>query len=144
MQTFAVGGCHPREKNVGCLTVWTDEWCFIYSPQSGLDGSELYHRPSDSAQTQNVIAQHRAVAEEHFRMLCSWLDDFKLSPARRRQLLHADGFGWRDRLRQRLWLWRNQRSYRRQFREYARGNPGMGATAGSIFLGARDGEADAG
>jgi hypothetical protein len=118
-QKFAVGGCHPRKKNVSCLTVWTDEWCFIYSPQNGLDGSELYHRSTDPNQTSNALASHRSVAEDHFTMLCSWLDSFGLSPARRRQLLHADGFGWLERMQQRLWHWRNRRSYRKQFRHYA-------------------------
>jgi arylsulfatase A-like enzyme len=119
-QKFAVGGCHPRKKNVGCLTVWTDDWCFIYSPQDGLDGSELYQRASDPGQTANVLASHRSVAEDHFRMLCSWLDDLKISPSRRRQLLHAKGFNWLDDIRQRLWLRRNRRSYEKQFRDYGR------------------------
>ena len=117
---FAVGGCHPRREHPSCLTVWTEEWCFIYSPQDGLDGSELYHRPSDPAQEANVIAAHRDVAADHFRLLESWLEGFSLSPARRRQLLHADGFSRLDGLKQRLHLWRKRRDYRRQFRHYAR------------------------
>ena len=125
-QQFAVGGCHPRKHNVSCLTVWTDEWCFIYSPHGGLDRSELYHRRLDPAQTDNVIASHRSVADEHFQMLCSWLDGLKISPLRRRQLLEAKEGGWLNALQQLLWRRRCQRSYRKHFGDYSRA-PSAGA-----------------
>jgi len=118
-QRFAVGGCHPHKGKVSCLTVWTNEWCFIYSPFEGLDGSELYHRPTDPAQANNVIADHRAVAERHFEKLCSWLDKLEVTAARRKQLLHAASFGQINRIKHRLWLSRNRRHYRKHYRDYA-------------------------
>jgi arylsulfatase A-like enzyme len=119
-QRFAVGGCHPRKGHVGCLTVCTDEWGLIYSPLEGLNGSELYHRPSDPTQTRNVIADHRPVAEQHHEMLLSWLDELQVPPGKRRQLLHATGFGWMEPLRQRLRRWRNRRTYLKKYRGYSR------------------------
>jgi arylsulfatase A-like enzyme len=118
-QPFAVSGCHPRKGKVGCLTVWTHEWCFIYSPIEGLSGSELYHRPEDPVQTKNVIADHHRVAEEHFRMLCEWLDELDVPAARREQLLHAAPFGWLERLRHHAWMLRNRWFYLKHYRHYA-------------------------
>src|SRR6185369_3450609 len=114
-QKFAVGGIHPRKGNVGCLSIWTDEWCLIYSPIKGLDGSELY-RQDDPGQTRNVIAEHRAVAEEHLQLLRSWLKELGVTPARQEQLIHGAAFGWMDRLKHRFWMWRNRQSYRRNYR----------------------------
>jgi arylsulfatase A-like enzyme len=118
-QPFAVGGCHPRKGKVGCLTVWTDEWCLVYSPIEGLAGSELYDRRDDPMQTRNVIAGHRAVAEEHFRLLGEWLEELGVSAARREQLLHAAPFGWFARMRHRAWMLRNRWFYRKHYRHYA-------------------------
>jgi arylsulfatase A-like enzyme len=118
-QKFAVGGCHPRKGKVSCLTVWTDEWCFIYSPIQGLEGSELYHRPTDPAQTKDVIAQNRAVAETHFKLLGEWLDELGVSAARRKQMLHGAPFGRLQQLKHRLWMWRNRRYYQEHHRQYA-------------------------
>ena len=118
-QRVAVGGCHPHKGKVSCLTVWTDEWCFIYSPVDGLKGSELYHRPSDAKQTKNVIAGHHAVAEQHLQMLCGWLEELKVPPARQRQLLHAAPFGWLDRLRHKFWMLANRAAYQRRYRRWA-------------------------
>ncbi len=119
-QRYAVGGCHPRKGKVSCLTVWTDEWCFIYSPFEGLAGSELYHRPDDPTQKENVIAAHRRVAEEHFQLLRGWLEELRVPAARRQQLLHAAPFGWFARLEHRMWMFGNRLAYRRNCREYAR------------------------
>jgi arylsulfatase A-like enzyme len=118
-QKFAVGGIHPRKGNVGCLTVWTDQWCLIYSPIKGLDGSELYHTPSDPGQVKNVIAENRPVAEEHLALLRSWLNDLGVTRARQEQLLHAAQFGWMDRMKHRFWMWRNQRLYQKNYGSYA-------------------------
>ena len=84
----------------------------------GREGSELYHRATDPTQTQNVLAAHRAVAEEHFEMLRAWLDQLAVPPARQRQLLHAEKFGWFDRAKHRLWLSRNRRHYRKHYGNY--------------------------
>ena len=120
-QQFAIGGCHPRKGKVSCLTVLTDEWCFIYSPFEGLAGSELYHRPSDPAQTKNVIAPNRSIAEEHFALLVSWLEELRVPAARRNQLLLAADFGWMERMKHRLWMLRNRRYYRKHYRDYVAG-----------------------
>jgi arylsulfatase A-like enzyme len=117
---FIVGGCHPRKDNVGCLTVTTAEWSFIYSPQDGLAGSELYARQTDPHQLKNVIETNRPVAERHFQMLVSWVDGFNLPASRREQLLHATGFGWFQDLKQRVRTWNDRRFYRNQYRDYTR------------------------
>jgi arylsulfatase A-like enzyme len=119
-QRFAVGGCHPRKGKVSCLTVWTDEWCFIYTPREGLAGSELYRLSSDPTQKQNVIADHEQVAREHFELLCRWLNELKVPGARQQQLLHAAPFGWVERFKHRFWMLRNRWSYRRKFSGYNR------------------------
>jgi hypothetical protein len=121
-QRFAVGGCHPHKGKVSCLTVSTDEWCLLYSPVDGLKGSELYHRPTDTGQTKNVIAGHSDVAQQLFEMLSSWLDELKVPPARRRQLLHAGRFPWLDRLKHRLWMLGNRSIYEWRYRRYSRGS----------------------
>jgi arylsulfatase A-like enzyme len=119
-QRFAVGGCHPHKGRVGCLTVWTDEWSFVYSPVKGLTGSELYHLPSDPTNTRNVITDHRAVAQELFETLSQWLDDLGVSPARKQQLLQNTPFTKWHQLQYKLELRRRRRGYRRQYRNYVR------------------------
>jgi arylsulfatase A-like enzyme len=118
-RSFAVGGCHPRGGKVSCLTVWTDEWCLVYSPIEGLEKSELYHRPTDPTQLKNVIADHRDVAQQHFDRLRQWLNDLKVPPARQRQLLHATAFNRWEILKHWLWMQRNRLHYWRHFRNYA-------------------------
>lgn len=120
-QRFAVGGAHPRKKSVGCLTVWTDEWCFVYSPGGGLAGSELYHRPTDPTQIRDVIDARRDVASELHQLLLDWLAPFKLSAPQREQLLHGTGFGWREEASRLLWRWGQRWSYHWRYRNYAKG-----------------------
>ncbi|HZF00448.1 MAG TPA: sulfatase [Methylomirabilota bacterium] len=121
-QKFAVGGCHPHKGKVSCLTVWTEEWCLIYSPIEGLRGSELYHRPTDLAQTKNVIADNPKIAEQHFELLRSWLHELEVPPARQRELLRAEKFGWFDKIKHRLWMSRNRRNYFKKYRNYCVAN----------------------
>jgi arylsulfatase A-like enzyme len=118
-QRYAVGGLHPRKGKINCLTVWSDEWSLIYSPEKELAGSELYHRRNDPSQSDNVIANHRGVAEAHFAFLCSWLEGLGVSPQRRRQLLYAGRFGWLGNLKHRFWLLRNHAAYLWRYRDYA-------------------------
>ena len=99
----------------------TDEWCLVYAPAEGLAGAELFHRPTDPSQAKDVIAQNRPVAEELFALLISWLEELKVSPARRKQMLHDADFGWVERMKHRLWLLRNRWSYQKNYRDYARG-----------------------
>jgi arylsulfatase A-like enzyme len=114
-RTCAVGGCHPRRNNVGCLTVWSDAWCLVYSPQLGLDGSELFERTTGPAHTRNVLAARRSVAEAHLGLLGAWLDELGVPPRRRRQLLEADGFSRLDGFTERLSRWRSRVAYRTRF-----------------------------
>jgi arylsulfatase A-like enzyme len=118
-QKFAVGGCHPRKNNVGCLTVWGEEWCLIYSPTAGLEGSELYHRPTDCAQSQNVIAANRSVAEHHFGLLCSWFEELGVPASRQQQLLLAAASGWREWVKERALKLRSRLAYEVKYRGYA-------------------------
>jgi hypothetical protein len=120
-QAFAVGGCHPHKGKASCLTVLTDEWCLIYSPLHGLEGSELYHRPT-GAQTKNVIAENRAMAQQLFGMLGSWLEELNVPPARRSQLLHGSRFNWFQRAKHRLWMLKNRGIYEWRYRNYTRGS----------------------
>jgi arylsulfatase A-like enzyme len=120
-QRFAVSGCHPHKGQVSCLTVLTDTWCLVYAPAKGLGGAELFHRPTDPAQTQDVAAQNRPVAEELFALLVSWLEELQVPAARRKQLLHDADFGWAERMKHRVWLLRNRWSYQRNYQDYARG-----------------------
>jgi arylsulfatase A-like enzyme len=110
---LAVAGCHPLKQHHSCLTVLTDEWCFIYSPYDGLAGSELYDRAGDPGQERNVLPAHRAVAERHFELLRAWLDELRVPRARQRQLLYNAPFSWGDEVRHRLWMWRNRRWYQK-------------------------------
>ncbi len=118
-QIFAVGGCHPHKGRVSCLSVVTDEWFLLYSPKNGLDGSELYHVPSDSTQTQNVIAQHCDIAQQLFNTLSTWLDSLDVPAARKQQLLHNAPFTPWNKLQHRASIWRKRRFYSRHFRNYS-------------------------
>lgn len=123
-QPFAVSGSYPQRGKGNRQTVWTDEWCFIYSPLDGLEGSELFQRATDPNLERNVIAQHRSVAEQHFQMFCSWLEELRVPPKCQELLLHATPLNWLDRTRHRVWMLRNWASYQKRFRKYARGqNP---------------------
>jgi arylsulfatase A-like enzyme len=116
---FAVGGCHPRGGKVSCLSVWTDEWCLVYSPITGLENSELFHRASDPTNTKNVITENRDVAARHFQLLRDWLNELGVPPARQRQLLHAQKFNRWEKLKHWLWMRRNRRHYWKNYRDYA-------------------------
>lgn len=120
-QPFAVSGCHPHKSRVSCLTVLTDEWCLVYSPTKGLNGSELFHRLTDPVQKKNVIADHPAAARELFEKLTCWLNELKVPPARQRQLLHAEKFGWLDRARHRFWMLTNRAIYKKCYLGYVGG-----------------------
>jgi arylsulfatase A-like enzyme len=117
---FAVGGCHPRGGKVSCLSVWTDEWCLVYSPIAGLENSELFHRLSDPTNVKNILAENRGVAQEHFHLLCGWLDGLGVPPARQRQLLHAEKFNRWEKFKHWLWMQRNRLSYFWNYRNYSR------------------------
>lgn len=117
---YAVGGCHPRGGKVSCLTVWTEEWCLVYSPIAGLENSELFHRATDPTNVKNVIAEHRDVAQRHFDLLRGWLNELQVPAARQRQLLHATKFNRAEKLKHWLWMQRNRAHYWWNFRGYAR------------------------
>jgi arylsulfatase A-like enzyme len=119
-QAFAVGGCAAHKGEPSCLTVVSPEWCFVYTPYEGMDGSELYHRPTDPTQTQNVIAAHPEVAREHFERLTSWMGNNRVPHERQRQLLYATPLGWRGKMKHRLWLLGNRWRYSARYRNYAR------------------------
>ena len=119
-QPFVVSGYYPHRGSVNHLTVWTDDWCFILSPSDRIAGSELYHRSTDPGLTRNVIANHRSVAEQHFEMLRSWLEQLDVPAVRRQQLLHAGPFNWVDRMWERFWRLRCRWSYQTKYRNYAR------------------------
>jgi arylsulfatase A-like enzyme len=120
-QPFAVAGCHPHGGRVSSLTVLTDEWCLVYSPKKRLDGSELYHVPSDPKQTRNVIADNRAVAAKLFAMLSDWLDTLAVPAARKQQLLYDAPFTRWNNFRHRLAIRAKRRAYLRQYKNYSRG-----------------------
>ena len=120
-QKFAVGGYHPHRGRVSCLSLWSEEWCLMYSPTHGLDGSELYHVPSDPTHRTNVIAAHRAVAAELLDTMHRWLDSLDVPPARQDQLLHNAPFGQRHQITHQIWLWQRHLQYWWNYRHYARG-----------------------
>ena len=119
-QRFAVSGSFPRRGDGNRQTVWTREWCFIYSPLDGLAGSELFHRATDPNLDRNVITRHPAVAEEHFAHLTSWLEGLHVPRLRRERLLHGKPFNWFDRTKHGVWRLRNRCSYQWNYRKYAR------------------------
>ena len=116
---------------MSCLSVWTDEWCFVYSPISGLEGSELYRRDTDPTQTNNVIAANHPVAEQHFQFLCGWLDELRVPQARKEQLLHATEFGRKEKIKHWFWMQRNRWHYWKNYRDYARQSVKGSAISGS-------------
>jgi hypothetical protein len=118
-QKFAVGGCHPHKGRIGCLSVWTDEWSLVYSPVRGLEGSELFHVPTDPRHERNVIAKNPAPAQELFRHLQQWMNQLDVSPARQKQILHNARFTKWDNFRYKWWLKQRRRSYNRNFADYA-------------------------
>lgn len=120
-QSFAVAGCHPHSGRVSSLTAQTDEWCLLYNPKKQLDGSELYHRPSDPTQTRNLIAENRAIAQQLFDKLSAWLDTLAVPPARKKQLLGNVPFTRWNNLQHRLSIWAKRRSFLRRYKNYARG-----------------------
>lgn len=119
-QKFAVGGYHPHKGRVSCVSVWTEEWALMYSPIEGLEGSELYHVPTDPMHTRNVIAGQRAAAQELLETLERWLDQLGVAPARKQQLLHNAPFTLWDKIQYKLWLRQRQRHYHEHYAEYAR------------------------
>jgi arylsulfatase A-like enzyme len=119
-QPFAVCGCHPHSGRVSSLSVLTNEWFLLYSPKKQLDGSELYHVPSDPRQTRDVIAQNRDVAQKLFEILGNWLDTLDVPAARKNQLLYNAPFTRWNNLQHRWRIWSKRRSYERQFRDYTR------------------------
>ena len=121
-QKFAVGGYHPHKGKTSCVTVWTKDWCFVYSPTKGIEGSELYDAKTDPTHTKNVISDHRDAAEQLFGALGKWMDDLGVSPARREQLLHDAPFTRSDRVKYKLWLWRKALSHWMKYRNYAVGD----------------------
>ena len=120
-QKLAVGGYHPHRGKTSCVTVWTDEWCFVYSPNKGMDGSELYDAVRDPTHTHNVIADHHDIAQRLFELLGKWMDDLGVSAARKQQLLHDAPFTLGDQVKYRLWLLRNEWLHRLKYRTYANG-----------------------
>ena len=119
-QRFVVGGLHPHPRNVACVSIWDEEWSMIYSPVKGIEGSELYHRPTDPNQTKNVIGSNRLVAEQQFRKMRSWFVSLGVSETLQRQLMHYEELGWTRKLRRRVWLLRNRAVYLWRYRNYAR------------------------
>jgi arylsulfatase A-like enzyme len=121
-QEFGIGGSHPHEGQLACLTVWTDKWCLVYNPLTGLADAELFNRQEDPEQTQNVIESQRAVAQHHYDLIVSWMEKLKIPAARQRQLLHNEDFDWTNRMKYRLWMLRNRCIYLQKFRSYAAPN----------------------
>jgi arylsulfatase A-like enzyme len=117
-QEFAVSGGHPGRKGAGCLSIWTDEWCFVYSPHGGMSHSELYYRPSDPTQIRNVIAAHPDVADAHRQLMLDWLKRFRLPATRQQRLLHDTAFRWRDDMARRIDRWRQRFLYLWRYRNY--------------------------
>ncbi|MFO1476655.1 MAG: sulfatase [Verrucomicrobiota bacterium] len=115
---FAVAGCYPRKGHESNLTLWTKDWCFVYSPHHGLPGSELYVRRQDSHDAPNVLADHPAEGRALLARLEGWLAELGVPARRQRQLLQATGHGLLDRMSQRLRAGRNAWRYYRRYRHY--------------------------
>jgi arylsulfatase A-like enzyme len=120
-QRFAVGGYHPHKGRVSCVSVWTQEWCLMYSPTDGLNGSELYHVPTDPKHTRNVISESHAAAQQLLDLLSGWLDNLGVSSARKQQLLRNAPFTFLQKIQYKLWLGRKRLNYWSYYRNYARG-----------------------
>jgi len=121
-QSFAIGGSHPHEGQLTCLTVWTDKWCLVYNPLTGLANAELYNRKEDPEQIKNVIESQPSVAQHHYDMLVTWMDKLRIPAARQRQMLHNQDFDWTNRMKHRLWMFRNRCVYLQRYRDYATAN----------------------
>lgn len=134
-QQTAVSGSFPYRGIGNRQTVWTDEWCFIYSPLDGLGGSELFHRATDPNLETNVIAEHRDVAEENFAQFCAWLDQLGVPQARRERILHGTGSNWMNRTRHRVWMLQNRLTYVRRYRTYARTTAPLQPANGAVASG---------
>ena len=120
-QRRAVGGSFPIKKNlVACLAVWTDEWCLMYDPFRGLEGSQLFHRLDDPAQQNNLLPVRPEIGQQLYEQLIDWFDDLGIPARRRRQLLSNAGFPRFPKLANTLTLWKSQLFYWRHFRHYAR------------------------
>ena len=118
-QKFAVGGYHPHKGRVSCVSVWTEEWALMYSPTDGLEGSELYHVPTNPTHTRNVIAEHGGAAKDLLHLLETWFDGLGVSPERKRQLIHNARFTLREKLRYKLWLRQRKQFYQKNYGVYA-------------------------
>ena len=115
-------GSYPIKKGlVGCLAVWTEEWCLMYTPLRGLEGSELFHLPTDPTQQHNVIVEQPQVARQLYDQLIGWLDRLGVSARRKQQLLFNEGFPHFRKLQYGLTLWNKRLSYWKHYRQYAHG-----------------------
>ena len=121
-QEFGIGGSHPHEGQLTCLTVWTDKWCLVYNPLTGLANAELFNRQEDPEQTQNVIESQRAIAQHHYDLIVTWMEKLMIPAPRQRQLLHNEDFDWANRMKYRLWMLRNRCVYLQRYRSYAGAN----------------------
>ena len=123
-RSVAVAGSYPtRPGRLASLAVWTDQWCLMYSPFAGLDGSALFQRDRDPGQTHNVVAEYRGVADNLFEQLVRWLDDLGVPRRRQQQLLRNAQFPVLYKLyynamllQKRFWHWRHYRNYRKRRR----------------------------
>lgn len=121
-QRFAVGGCHPHEEGgVGGLTVLTDEWCLIYSPLTGINGSELYNMTTDPTQTCNVIEGNNSIAKQLFEMMNDWFDQIEVSSARKHQLLYNTRFTRWHNFQYLLRKKKKRYQYTLKYRKYTQG-----------------------
>jgi arylsulfatase A-like enzyme len=117
-QNFAVGGSHPHNGALTCLTAWTDEWCLVYSPITGLEQAELYHRPTDFGHTANVIESNCEAAKHLYDLMVSWFVKLGIPEARQRQMMHNADFGWTDKLRHKIWMFGNGLKYVTRYARY--------------------------
>jgi arylsulfatase A-like enzyme len=67
-----------RRAGLSMITVTTEEWSLLYSPDS--EGSELYNLKSDPRQQQNVISHRPEVAKELHQYLVKFMRDTNVAP----------------------------------------------------------------
>ena len=67
-----------RRGGLSMITVTTEDWSFLYSPDS--DRSELYNLKSDPRQAQNVISRHPEAAKELHQYLVKLMRDLNVEP----------------------------------------------------------------
>ena len=67
-----------RRGGLSMITVTTEGWSFLYSPDS--DRSELYNLKSDPRQAQNVISRHPEAAKELHQYLVKLMRDLNVEP----------------------------------------------------------------